>query len=75
MIKALFDSLKQQSELMLKYKDGTTLDEIEVYLFAKINIRLLREELQEQIAFDAYWEREYEQRRNDEKEKISSEAI
>jgi hypothetical protein len=59
-VKVLFDCLKQQNELMLKYKDSPILEELEVYLLAKYNTKALREEIRKQIAFDSYWKLNYE---------------
>ncbi len=59
MLQTLHSSLTQMIELMDKYKDGKSLEEIEVSLLAKSNIRALKEAIREQIAFDKYWEENY----------------
>ena len=62
MLETLHSCLTQQVQLMETYKDGKSLEEIEVYLLAKSLIRTLKESIREQIAFDIYWEEYYEKR-------------
>lgn len=57
MVATLFESLRQQSELMQKYQHSSILEELEIALLAKSNVKALKEAVKEQIAFDEYFKR------------------
>lgn len=62
MVSVLFDGLRQEGELMQKYQDSAILEEVEIFLLAKSLVKTLKEAIKEQIEFESYWKRTYEQR-------------